>query len=242
MLRSLDAAGKIILPPPLTAAHKPGTAKPPAHICHDTAEVGCALSELSPLRVEVADKGKPLAEFKSLVSQYHYLGYRVSVGENMKYIVRSESGAPLACLLFGSAAWSCRDRDQYIGWSKERRAQALHLISNNHRFAVLPWVRVRCLASCALSLVARRISRDWQAKYGHPLLALETFVESPTRFKGTAYKAANWRLVGRTAGRGRDGGHHGAILAQKDIYLYPLGRRCIEMLRGDGATQQRAGV
>jgi hypothetical protein len=74
------------------------------------------------------------------------------------------------------------------------------------------------------------------------LLALETFVESPTRFKGTAYKAANWRLVGRTAGRGRDGGHHEAILPQKDIYIYPLDKRYIEKLRGGGAAHKSDGV
>jgi hypothetical protein len=236
MLRDLDAAGKISLPPPLTATHKRGAAKPPAHFSHDTAAIECELWELAPLRVEIAGKGEPLAEFKSLVSQYHYIGYRVFVGENMSYIVRSAAGAPLACLLFGSAAWSCRDRDQHIGWSKERRAQALHLISNNHRFIVLPWVRVSCLASHTLSLITRRISSDWMEKYGHGLLALETFVESPSRFKGTAYQAANWRLVGRTAGRGRDGGHHEAILPQKDIYMYPLAKRSLEKLRGGGAT------
>ena len=158
----------------------------------------------------------------------------------MKYIVRSTAGSLLACMSFGSAAWSCRDRDRHIGWSKERRSEALHLLSNNQRFLVPGCIRVPCLASCALSLVARRISRDWEAKYGHPLLALETFVESPGRFKATAYRAANWGLVGRTAGRGRDGGHHEAMLPQKDIYMYPLARRHLEKLRGDGHTQKRA--
>jgi hypothetical protein len=233
VLRALDAAGKISLPPPKTAARKHGEAKPPPRFDHDTSPIECALADLRPLRVEIADKGEALAEVKSLIANYHYLGYSRNVGENIKYIIRSASGATVACLLFGSAAWSCRDRDAYIGWGKERRAEALHLLTNNVRFLIPQWVSVRCLASSALSLVAKRISRDWEAKYGHPILVLETFVESPSRFKGTAYQAANWQMVGRTAGRGRDGGHHEAILPQKDIYIYPLDRHYVKRLRGD---------
>ena len=79
------------------------------------------------------------------------------------------------------------------------------------------------MASHILSLVSRRIKSDWEKKYGHPVLLLETFVEKD-RFKGTCYKAANWILVGQTTGRGRDGGHHHAVLPVKDVYLYPLAK------------------
>ena len=127
----------------------------------------------------------------------------------------------MACLLFGSAAWSCRDRDIYIGWGKEQRRYNLNLVTNNVRFLVLPWVRVPHLASHILSLITKRISADWEQKYGHQVFLLETFVEV-SRFRGTCYRAANWVCVGRTTGRGRDGGHHNAILPVKDIYLYPL--------------------
>jgi hypothetical protein len=194
--------------------------------------IECALKELTPLRVEIASSGLPLAEFKSLVDKYHYLGFRQDVGENMKYILRSAAGATLACLLFGSASWSCRDRDLHIGWGKERRAEALHYLSNNSRFIIPGWVKVLNLASHALSLVARRVSRDWEGKYGHPLLALETYVERP-RFRGVCYKSANWQFVGTTAGRGRDGGHHSAILPLKDVYIYPLDKSYREKLTND---------
>ena len=235
MLRALDAAGKINLPPPRAAPRMRGVSKPPALIGHDRTPIECALKERTPLRVEIASGGAALAEFKSMIFQCHYLRWDRSIGESLKYIVRSSSGATLACLLFGSAAWSCRDRDRHIGWCKERRAQALHCLSNNSRFIIPEWVRVPHLDSHALPLVTRRISGDWVAKYGHPLLAIETFVESPLRFKGTAHKEANWLLVGRTSGRGRDGGHHEAILPQKDIYMYPLAKRRLEKLRGGDA-------
>jgi hypothetical protein len=141
----------------------------------------------------------------------------------MKYMVYSRDGQPLSCLLFGSAAWSCRERDEFIGWDKGQRARGLSNITNNTRFLIFPWVRVAHLASHILSLVAHRVADDWQFKYGHPVYCLETFVEAG-RFQGISYRAANWIHVGSTTGRGRDGGHKHSILPIKDIYLYPLAK------------------
>ena len=231
MLRALDKAGSIALPPPKTAP-KPRGRLAVKHVGHDTEPVACGLASLLPVTMEPVQGKAALAEFKSLIDQYHYLGFDRAVGENMKYAARSKGGKLLAVMLFGSAAWSCADRDEYIGWSKEQRAQGLQLMTNNARFLIPPWVAVRYLASHALSLAERRISRDWQSKYGHPLAALETFVER-RRFKGSAYRAANWELVGRTAGRGRDGGHHCAILPVKDIYVRPLRKDFRELLKGE---------
>ena len=101
------------------------------------------------------------------------------------------------------------------------RSKNLSLITNNSRYLIAPWIEVKNLASHILSLIARRISDDWQNKYGHPVYCLETFVEID-RFRGTCYRAANWVYAGCTTGRGRDGGHHNAILPLRDIYLYPL--------------------
>jgi len=154
------------------------------------------------------------------------------VGENMKYVVRSRSGAILACLLFGSAAWKSRNRDAYIGWEQEQRRGRLSMLTNNVRFLIMPWVHVPHLASHILSLVARRICADWEAKYGHGLAAMETFVER-SRFHGTCYKAANWVCVGRTAGRGRNDRQHARALPEKDIYLLPLSRQWQERLAGE---------
>jgi len=223
MLRALDKAGHIKLPAPLkTCAQSPRRGI--LHQKHDTKPIICGLNHLRPLRIDTVESGPGLAEFKSLIDQYHYLSFDRTVGENMKYIVRSKEGVVLACLLFGSAAWSCKDRDAFIGWSREQRQARLLLMTNNVRFLIMPWIKTPHLASHVLSLIAHRISRDWEKKYGHGLVCLETFVECD-RFAGTCYKAANWVRVGRTTGRGRDDRKHESALPEKDIYLLPLDRR-----------------
>lgn len=221
MLRQLDRAGKIKLPVPLKASRLGGRADVIRHIEHDTTPIIAALPQLRPLRIEVVDFVTELAVFKSYINQYHYLGFGRTIGENMKYMVYSRDGQPLSCLLFGSAAWSCRKRDEFIGWDKEQRIHGLRYLTNNTRFLIFPWVRVLHLASHILSRVAHRVAKDWQFKYGHPVYCLETFVEAH-RFRGISCQAANWIHVGSTTGRGRDGGHKQAISPIKEIYLYPL--------------------
>ncbi len=220
MLRALDKAGKIVLPEPKSIPRKAGTIMRIKHLEHDETPITCNLKDLQPLRVEIISSKDKLVEFKSYIDQFHYLAFDRHIGEHMAYMVYSRDSIALSCLLFGSAAWSCRDRDIYIGWGKEQRSHRLNWITNNVRFLVIPWVRVPCLASHILSLITKQISADWEQKYGHPVLLLETFVEK--RFKASCYRAANWIRVGSTTGRGRDGGHHNAILPVKDIYLYPL--------------------
>ncbi|HZK87571.1 MAG TPA: Druantia anti-phage system protein DruA [Anaerovoracaceae bacterium] len=220
LLRTLEKAGKVVLPEPKKKAKGARGQPIVKHIVHDETPVTRDLKELRPLRVEIVSSKADLAQFKSYIDQYHYLGFDRFIGERMAYMVYSCDGTALACLLFGSAAWSCRDRDQYIGWNKEQRKHRLNFMTNNVRFLVLPWVRVPHLASHILSLITKRVSDDWERKYGHPVYLLETFVER--RFKGTCYKAANWIHVGSTTGRGRDGGHHNAVLPIKEIYLYSL--------------------
>ena len=228
LLRTLDKTGKIQLPAPQRSVRR-CSRRMIIHMDHDTEPVVCSLDDLCPLSVHVVESGVELAKFKSLIDQYHYLGFDRTVGENMKYIIYSKTGAPLACLLFGSAAWSCRDRDVYIGWNREQRVAHLHLLTNNTRFIVFQWIRTPNLASYILATVARRLSSDWEAKYGHNILALETFVEQP-RFHGSCYRAANWIHVGRTIGRGRDDIKNLRALPEKDIYLMPLTRRWRECL------------
>jgi hypothetical protein len=221
MLRKLDKAGRIKLPAAQKPSRSNGNADIIRHFEHDTTPINIKLSQLRPLQIKRVDSYEELALFKSYIDQHHYLGYDRTIGENMKYMVYSCDGKPLSCLMFGSASWSCRERDRFIGWDKNQRVQGLSLMTNNQRFLIFEWVKVEHLASHILSLVAHRIAGDWQSKYGHPVCCLETFVEN-SRFRGTCYRAANWIRVGNTTGRGRDGGHHNAILPVKDIYLYPL--------------------
>jgi len=230
MLRSLDMAGAINLPPSKIPPKRNGKWSP-KHLSHDMEPIECGLANLIPISIKPVEGKAALEEFKSLIDQFHYLGFDRTVGESMKYAAHSHDGRLLAVMLFGSAAWSCADRDAYIGWNKEQRKRGLQSLTNNVRFLIPQWIRVPCLASHVLSLVERRISHDWESKYGHRLAAIESFVEQ--RFRGTCYAAANWTRVGRTSGRGRDGGHHDAILPVKDIYIRPLRRDFRELLKGE---------
>lgn len=228
VLRTLDAAGKIKLPERLKSSRSKGGADVVSLMLHDTVPIEEPLSGLLPLAAEVVKGKDSLMKFKSYMAQYHYLGYDRSIGENIRYFVYDRHGRCLACLMFGSAAWSCRARDIYIGWDRAQRTLALRYVTNNSRFLICPWVTVPHLASHILSLITGRISGDWVSKYGHPVYMLETFVECE-RFQGTCYKAANWKCVGKTIGSGRNGVTAGK-LPVKDIYIYPLHRQFLKKL------------
>lgn len=169
------------------------------------------------------------------LNRYHYLGFNKTVGKNIKYLVKDRQGRDLACLVFGSAAWKTADRDHFIGWNTKQREINLHLLTNNARFFILPWVRIPHLGSHILGLITRRIKKDWINRYGHPVHLLETFVETP-HFKGTCYPAlgnkggTNWRKVGKTKGRSRQDRKHNLSVPIKAIWLYPLTRNFQQVL------------
>ena len=196
---------------------------------HSSLPITAKLKTLAPLKVRLVEDKEALGLFKCFLSAYHYLGFNGTVGENLKYLVYDKNDRPLACLLFGACAWKCAQRDSFIGWDYATRGKNLSLVTNNTRFLILPWVKIEHLASHILAKVARRISSDWTAKYGHPVCILETFVECG-RFKGTCYKSANWIYVGKTKGRGRNDVYNTLKVPIKDIYLYPLTKRFKEVL------------
>ncbi|OPX91685.1 MAG: hypothetical protein A4E53_00673 [Pelotomaculum sp. PtaB.Bin104] len=224
LLLKLEQQGHIVLPRRKSEAYARGGNISIIKIPHDTTTITGKLKDLLPLKVETIETGHPSwGLFKYLLYQYHYLSFNGTVGENMKYLILDNKSRPLACLLFGSAAWSCAARDGFIGWDRETRINHLHLITNNTRFLILPWVRIPHLASHILSIIIRRIQSDWQNKYGHGLLLLETFVEID-RFRGTCYKAANWRYAGLTKGRSRNDRYTRLHVPVKAVYLYPLAK------------------
>lgn len=236
LLLKMEQRGWIVLPArkrasPNRMRHKRVPALDPS-ISQERLET--PLANLLPLDLREVSSASPAdrALFEALLHQFHYLSYRSPVGENLQYLARERTGRPVACLLFGAAAWQCADRDEHIGWDATTRAARLHLITNNTRFLIVPWVDSPCLASHVLGLVLRRIGSDWQRKYGHPIDLLETFVERD-RFAGACYQAANWIRVGQTKGRTRqdapDGQRHHVPI--KDIYLFPLHRRFAQRLQ-----------
>ena len=206
------------------------------------AEIHGSAGEFGPLRLEVvrggpADQSGDHALFKELLDRHHYLGYRAPFGASLRYLVRSERAPEnvLACLQWSSPAWRMAARDAWIGWSDGERTRNLQLIVNNSRFLILPWVRVKGLASRILSRCARQLPRDWEKLYGYRPLLLETLVDAG-RFRGTCYRAANWIPLGRTSGRGRMDREHAAHgEAVKDLYVYPLCRHVAERLRSSTA-------
>lgn len=231
LLEKLEGRGLVVLPP-LQLLRRHPRPKGPAlgGVSWPTEPVEAPWSQIQPLLwLQPAPGTVEAGRFAAYLEQYHYLGFRV-VGENLKYLVQDRQGRDLACLLFGAAAWRAAARDKFLGWSEGQKSHGLPLVANNTRFLVLPWVQVRGLSSHLLSRVARRLSGDWQRKYGHPIYLLESFVDT-TRFRGTCYRAANWQCVGQTRGRGRQGrDHQRATATVKDIYLYPLHRQFCQKL------------
>ena len=189
-----------------------------------------SLEELGPLELrEISEEPCAREQLAAALTQFHYLGSAGAVGENLLYRISDRQSRLLAGVLFGSAAWKCRDRDRFIGWDSARREANLWRITNNSRFLILPWVRVPHLGSWIWGQVLRRLSRDWEGKYGHGVVLVETFVERD-RFRGTVYQAANWQRVGSTRGRTRQDRYTTLRVPVKDIYVYPLLRNFREVL------------
>jgi len=183
------------------------------------------LDEYRPIRLELIDDPKQRRLFRQYIQEHHYLGYRVPYGAQMRYWVRAAQSdlPPLAALLFTSAAWRMAPRDRYIGWSDEVRQRNLPLVINNSRFLIFPWTRIPHLASHVLAQAARQLPQDWPARYGVEPVLMETLVD-PERYRGTCYRAANWREVGMTQGRGRMDRSHRRAEVPKQIFLFPLHR------------------
>jgi Domain of unknown function (DUF4338) len=222
LLLKLEARGQIRLPPRVTASVNGLRNRAVAHLEHDQAAIEGPLRLLQPIGVgPVLEGTAEVLLFKFLLQRYHYLGHRNCVGENLKYLARDRQGRPLACLLFGSAAWKAAARDHWIGWNPQQRARHLDRVTNNTRFVVVPWAKVPHLASHLLAQVASRLSADWQDKYGHPIYLVETFVESE-RFRATCYRAAGWKHLGQTSGRTRNDDGSGPRVPIKSTYIKAL--------------------
>jgi hypothetical protein len=196
----------------------------------DASPLHGSLHRIRPLRFEQVRRTRQESLFNGLIQQHHYLGYTQPVGEHLKYLV-SANGRPLACLAWSSAPRHLGCRDRFIGWSAEARRSNIHLIAYNPRFLILPWIQVPHLASHILGHMARMLPAAWEQMYGHPVYFLETFVD-PQRFRGTCYRAANWIVLGRTTGRGKDDQTHRPNRPIKEVLGYPLYRHFRRVLQG----------
>lgn len=222
LLLLLDSKGLITLPLRKFTPHNPlANRKKPTKIIVDQTTLECSIKDLFPIKLEQVRRTPFEKTFNSLICEHHYLGYAQPVGEHLKYIAFFHD-RPIACLTWSSAPWYIGDRDRFIRWPKEIRQENLHLIANNTRFLILPWVQVSCLASYLLALNRQRLSCDWQQMYNHPIHLVETFVDTQRGYRGTCYIADNWIHVGKTTGRGKLSKSNKPTLSKKDIFVYPL--------------------
>ena len=228
----LHRGGHIELPPPRGPAPDPRVRHkaPSLDFEIDETEIQARLSELRSLEFLQVRRTAHEPLFNGLIERYHYLGYTRPVGEHLKYIIYAQ-GRPIACMAWSSAPRHLGCRDRFIGWPASVRRQNIHMIAYNLRFLILPWVRVRHLASHILSRMAKVVAADWQKIYNHPIYFLETFVD-PERFRGTCYRAAGWLFLGLTTGRGKDDQSHKPNRSLKEVLGYPLSRRFREQLSG----------
>ena len=189
----------------------------------EAAPLRAPLAELLPLAFHQVRRTEHEKLFGALLQAHHYLGYTRPVGEQLKYLVYAK-GQPIACLAWSSAPRHLAPRDRFIGWSAHARRQNIRFIAYNSRFLVLPWIEVPNLASHLLGRMAKRLSRDWEQVYAHPLYYLESFVD-PQRFQGTCYRAANWLFLGRTKGLGKAAHTNKPNRSRKEVLGYPLTKR-----------------
>jgi hypothetical protein len=233
LLKLLEARGLATLPPPANKRNPQqkrfgGLPLPVDLIPLTGLDVRDPDADLKTLIVRPIHPEERLG-WRIYMERFHYLGDRPIVGENLLYAAFLDHEL-VALLGWASAALNAPLREAYIGWDEATKRRCLHLVVNNVRFLLLPWVRVRNLASKILSFNLRRLSADWQEMWKHPVFLAETFVDQ-TKFYGTSYQAANWIYLGQTAGRQKRGNAylHGAT--KKALYVYPLRRNVTRWLR-----------
>jgi hypothetical protein len=227
-LDKLELEGIIKLPPRVAREAKQ---KNISDMEFDTSEVKGDINSIGPINLVIARAGKDLNRWRAYVNQYHMLGYKQVFGSRLHYFIKAGE-RELGCIQFSASSWALEERDKWIGWGIEDKKERLHLIVNNSRYLIFPWVRVKNLASKALSLVVKQIQDDWLQEYCYAPVLLETFVDRE-HFEGTCYKAANWIYLGQTKGRGRSSNSHKPNRSHKDIYVYPLERDFRAYLRGE---------
>jgi hypothetical protein len=227
LLKELESEGALVLPPLREAADEARKARfiyiePP----------GCDVMYCGEMRLEIVRSGSAEAlRWRSYMEQYHMLGSRQEFGARIRYFIK-DGDVELGCMMFSASAWALEARDRWIGWDEKSRKERLHLVVNNSRFLIFPWVRIKNLASRALAQAARQIRTDWMREYGYSPVLLETFVDT-AHFQGTCYKAANWICLGETKGRGRMDRYSKKALTKKAIHVRPLRRDFKAILCGE---------
>ena len=247
VLRKMEQRGLINLPPPHPSSYTPTNRgispkeKWAGFFQINTELIESTIGEVT-LKIVNSQRSRNLWEY--LIDKYHYLGYKRPVGASVKYLIYLKGAASpysderlVGCIGFANAVLKLNLRDKWIGWSVEQKERNLHLVINNVRFLILPWVRIKNLASKILSTASKQVQEDWEAIYKYKPVLLETFVDIG-KFIGTCYKAANWRHLGRTKGEGRCGINYFVHNQPKDVYAYPLTKDYLRVLKRSSQSRQ----
>jgi len=197
----------------------------------NTTEQKGELRDYEPIKLEIARPGECLRRWRAYVNQYHILGDKWVFGSRLQYYIKSGE-TELGCLQFSASAWALEQRDKWIGWTVEDKKARLHLILNNSRFLIFPWVHIKNLESKTLSIAVKQIKTDWVFEYCYEPVLLETFVDVE-KYEGISYKASNWIYLGETKGRGRMDRKMEYGLSKKAIYVYPLTKDFRAYLKGE---------
>jgi hypothetical protein len=218
-LRDLEDKGRIHLPEPVVQ-HGPPSPRRLGEPVAVPVDVPSKAGEVLGIELIMVESEEHMRIWNEMMIREHPRGAGPLVGRQLRYLVGSEHGW-LGAMGFGAPALHLKDRDRWIGWDYEMRRAQLHRIVGLSRFLIRPDVHCRNLASCLLGLAMRKLSEDFEKRYGFRPWLVESFVDT-SRYLGTCYKAANWVRVGCSQGRGRQGPQDELPETVKDIYLYPL--------------------
>ena len=201
----------------------------------DATPLSGTLKEFQPLDIRIVNQTEYEPTWDLMVRHYHYLGYDKMIGPRIKYLV-FQKGVPIAALSYNRAALRIGVRDRFIDWNGEQKQKYLSHVVNNNRFLILPWVKIRNLASHLLSRTLKMVRTDWYSMYGIEPYIVETFVDQE-KYKGTCYKAANWHYLGETKGFAKEGKtfvYHGH---RKGVYIYLLNQGFLDAIQSDPCHQ-----
>jgi hypothetical protein len=228
LLEKLQAEGVLQLP------EKRGVSKPTKRSIPITArsapaaDIDCQLKQLDFVKLQVLSEPRDIKLWQEYVKRYHYLGYKKPFGYYLHYFIGSDRGL-LGCMLFSGAAKGIGVRDRWIGWTPAQRLRNLVWVINNSRFLIFPWVKVANLASHVLGQIHKQIAGHFKQRWGFCPVLLETFVD-PQHYRGSCYKAANWRYLGMTTGLGLVRKGKSYRTSAKKIFVKPLVKEYRQLL------------
>ena len=234
MLEYLEQRGILKLPSVAESKRPSCDAKPiQTAATNPQPEISATAAELGTLRLEPVDDRGQKQLWNAFIDRHHYIGYNRPFGPHLRYFLVDGQGRKLGCLLFESCTKALPCRDQWVGWHPKTRDRTRHLLLNNSRFLIFPWVRSRNLASRCLAMATRRLAGDWEERHGVRPVLVETFVDLE-KYRASCYRAANWNFIGETAGmKGK---------SKKSVYVIPLVENCLEVLRGERKAKARPTV